>query len=259
MDSRNHTYFASDFHLGLKAGTDPRERERLVVRWLTDISSTARSIYLVGDLFDFWWEYKMVVPKGFTRFLGKISELTDAGVEVHFFTGNHDMWIGDYLEKECGMILHTGELRFELDGRRFCVAHGEGLGIRDKKYRALLWIFRNRFLRRLYSMLHPRTGIGLAHRWSLSSRLAKSYSREFRGEENEPLVRYAREVMQDDDVDFFIFGHRHIPLDLSLNEKSRLLILGNWFNAPVYADWNGESMTLREYTVPPPDGVLPNI
>ncbi|MCA1757105.1 MAG: UDP-2,3-diacylglucosamine diphosphatase [Bacteroidales bacterium] len=247
MDSRTHTYFASDFHLGLKAGTDPLERERHVVRWLTEISSTAKSIYLVGDLFDFWWEYKMVVPKGFTRFLGKISELTDAGVEVHFFTGNHDMWIGDYLAKECGMILHTGEYRFELNGRRFCVAHGEGVGVRDKKYLALLWVFRNRFLRSLYSMLHPRIGIALAHRWSLSSRLAKSYSREFRGEEKEPLVRYAREAMQDDDIDFFIFGHRHIPLDLSLSEKNRLLILGNWFNAPVYADWNGEEMTLREY------------
>lgn len=248
MDSRTHTYFASDFHLGLKAGTDPMERERRVVKWLADVSSTAKSIFLVGDLFDFWWEYKKVVPKGFTRFLGKISELTDSGIEIHFFTGNHDMWIGDYLEKECGMILHTGELRFELDGRRFCVAHGEGLGVNDRRYLALLWLFRNKTLRKIYSMLHPRFGIALAHRWSRNSRLSKSFSREFRGEENEPLVRYARETLQHDNIDFFIFGHRHLALDMPLSEQNRMIILGNWFNAPVYADWNGEEMTLRDYT-----------
>lgn len=247
LSVKKYTYFASDFHLGLKAGTDPIERERHVVSWLTSIQDSAEAIYLVGDVFDFWWEYKKVVPKGFTRFLGKISELTDAGIDIHFFTGNHDMWVGDYLSEECGMTIHTGDFRVELQGKKFYISHGEGLGVDDRGYALLLKIFRNKFLRRLYSALHPRIGIGIGHRWSLNSRLAKSYSFDFKGAENEPLFSYSRDILKTEEVDFFIFGHRHIALDHEIGARSRIFILGNWFNDPVYLSWDGNNLILKKF------------
>lgn len=244
MGSGKHTYFASDFHLGLKAGTDPLERERLVVRWLSTVEKDAEAIYLVGDIFDFWWEYRRVVPKGFTRFLGKISEMTDSGIKVHFFTGNHDMWVGNYLNEECGMTIHTGEQLIEMDGKKFYIAHGEGLGTDDRGYRILLWIFRNRLLRRLYSSLHPGIGMGIGHRWSSHSRLAKSYSEKFAGAENEALFKHAHKILEKESIDFFIFGHRHIAVDEKIGENSRILIMGNWFSAPVYVDWDGTDLRM---------------
>lgn len=247
MAPGKNIYFASDFHLGLKAGTDPLVREKHVVKWLGSIEDKAQSIYLVGDVFDFWWEYNKVVPKGFTRFLGKISELTDSGIDVHFFTGNHDMWVGSYLRDECGMIIHTREMILELDGKKLYIAHGEGLGLNDKGYSILLWIFRNRLLRSLYSALHPSIGIGFGHRWSSHSRLAKNYYSEFKGVENEPLFIHAAQVLEKEEIDYFIFGHRHIPLDNPIGEKSRILILGNWFNAPVYAEWNGSGLRMNSF------------
>ena len=247
MAPGKHIYFASDFHLGLKAGTDPLEREKHVVKWLSSVEGKAGAIYLVGDVFDFWWEYRKVVPRGFTRFLGKISELTDSGIEVHFFAGNHDMWVTDYLSDECGMIIHTGDYILEHEGRRFYIAHGEGLGIEDRGYSILLWIFRNRFLRKLYSALHPSIGIGIGHRWSGHSRLAKSFNAEFRGEDNEPLVKYAKSLAEKEDIDYFIFGHRHIALDHPIGAKSRIFILGNWFNSPVYAEWDSSDLRIHEF------------
>ena len=247
MSKGKNIYFASDFHLGLEVRGKAIDREKHVVKWLDSIAADAGAIYLVGDVFDFWWEYKKVVPRGFTRFLGKISELTDAGVEVHFFTGNHDMWIGNYLREECGMILHTGPLTETINGLRFHIAHGEGLGISDWSYRVLLWIFRNTCIRRLYAMIHPRWGVGLAHRWSLNSRLAKNYSREFKGEENEALLKYANHLSGKEDIDCFVFGHRHIMLDYHLGEKSRVFILGNWFNAPSYLKLSGKDLNLKHF------------
>ena len=161
MKETGKIFFASDFHLGLKAGKDPAEREKLVVRWLTTVAPEAREIYLVGDIFDFWWEYKLVVPRGFTRFLGTVSSITDSGIPVHFFTGNHDMWVRDYLSTECGMLVHTSPFTGIIDGKKFHIAHGEGLGSKSTGYRILLWIFRNKPLRVLYSILHPRIGIGI--------------------------------------------------------------------------------------------------
>ena len=247
MTRRDKIYFASDFHLGLKGNSDPVNRETHVVKWLNSIADTASAIYLVGDIFDFWWEYKKVVPRGFTRFLGKISELTDSGIEVHFFAGNHDMWIGDYLYEECGMILHTSPFTTTINNKIYHIAHGEGLGIRDRGYKILLWIFRNRFIRRLYSAIHPAFGIGLAHKWSLSSRLAKNYCLEFQGPENEALFRYANSILEKNEVDYFIFGHRHIAIDHKIGQKSRLFILGNWFGAPSYVKSDGKNIELVSF------------
>lgn len=242
MTNRGKIYFASDFHLGLKGNSDPVAREKHVVSWLDYVAGDAAEIYLVGDVFDFWWEYRHVVPRGFTRFLGKLATLSDSGIKIHFYPGNHDMWTGDYLPLECGVIMHPGPETLTIRGRSVHIAHGEGLGKESRSYSALLWVFRNKTIRRFYSMLHPWFGVGLAHRWSLNSRLAKNYSREFRGAAEEPLFKYAGQVLEQEEVDYFIFGHRHIALDHPVGDKSRIFILGNWFSQPAYVvvDETGE-------------------
>ncbi|MFZ0283483.1 MAG: UDP-2,3-diacylglucosamine diphosphatase [Bacteroidales bacterium] len=240
-------YFASDFHLGLKAGSDPLEREKKVVRWLNTITPDAREIFLLGDIFDFWWEYKLVVPRGFTRFLGTVSSITDAGIPVHFFTGNHDMWVGNYLSGECGVIIHTSPVTETFDSKKFHLAHGEGLGTTKTAYKILLSIFRNKPLRALYSALHPSIGVGIGHRWSLNSRLGKGVSLDFLGEQKEDLIRYARLVMADDKIDYFIFGHRHLILSFKLKEGPEIIFLGDWVRNGSFAVWDGNELNLREF------------
>lgn len=239
MTSEKKIFFASDFHLGLPAGSPPVEREKKIVRWLQSIAPEAGEIYLLGDVFDFWWEYSTVVPRGFTRFLGTISALTDSGIPVHFFTGNHDMWIRDYLSTECGMITHTGPLTRNLGGKIFHLAHGEGLGTRDTGYKILLSIFRNRTLRAMYSMIHPAIGLGIGHKWSLSSRLGKGIKVEFLGDDKEDLIRYARSIGAVEHIDYFIFGHRHLEMRYSLTEDSEIIFLGDWIVNGSYAVWDG--------------------
>jgi UDP-2,3-diacylglucosamine hydrolase len=238
-------YFTSDFHLGLPAGSPPVERERKVVRWLRSVMADAKEIYLLGDVFDFWWEYKLVVPKGFTRFLGTISSITDSGIPVHFFTGNHDMWVGDYLSRECGITIHTEPLTAVFDGRKFHLAHGEGLGTNDKLYKILLAIFRNKPLRAMYSALHPSIGVGIGLKWSLSSRLGKGISLEFLGEEKEDLIRYAKSLLKNEKIDYFIFGHRHLARNFKLKEGSEIVFLGDWIKNGSYAEWDGQKLIFK--------------
>ncbi len=239
-------FFASDFHLGLKAGSHPPDREKKVVKWLEETAPMAREIYLLGDVFDFWWEYKLVVPRGFTRFLGAVSTITDAGIPVHFFTGNHDMWTTDYLSGECGMSVHREPYTAIIDDRRFHLAHGEGLGSTKVLYRILLSIFRNKTLRALYASLHPSIGVKIGHIWSLHSRLGKGERLAFRGEENEDLIKYARDILeQKGNIDYFIFGHRHIAMSLRIKEGAGIVFLGDWINEGSYAVWNGSELTLE--------------
>ncbi len=256
MKNKGKIYFASDFHLGLQTGSPPIEREKQVVSWLESIISDAGEIYLLGDVFDFWWEYRQVVPRGFTRFLGTVSSITDSGIPVHFFTGNHDMWVTDYLSTECGMIIHTRPLTTEFDGNKFHLAHGEGLGTRDNSYKLLLSIFRNKPLRILYSSLHPSIGIGIGHKWSLNSRLAKGVKKEFLGEGNEDLVRYARSVMAGEKIDYFIFGHRHLGMKLELDGGQVILFLGDWINNGSYGVWDGNILDFRHIN-PASDALQP--
>jgi len=223
----------------------PLEREKKIVKWLDRITPEAREIYLLGDIFDFWWEYRLVVPKGFTRFLGKIASITDSGIPVHFFTGNHDMWVGDYLSKECGVIIHTGPLTTSFNGRKFHLAHGEGLGTKHTGYKILLWIFHNKLLRALYSSLHPATGMWIGHKWSLSSRLGKGISLEFLGEDKEDLVRYASAVSSKEKIDYFVFGHRHMAMTLKTKEGFEIIFLGDWIMHSSYAEWDGNSLVLK--------------
>ncbi len=246
MADNGTIYFASDFHLGLPAGSQPVEREKKVVSWLNSVRGNAKAIYLLGDIFDFWWEYKLVVPKGFTRFLGTISSLTDSGIPVHFFTGNHDMWVGDYLTKECGMTIHTGPLTSVFDGQVFHLAHGEGLGTKDVFYKLLLALFRNKPLRKMYSALHPYIGIGIGQKWSLNSRLGKGIMLEFMGEEKEDLVRYARSVLKNQEIDYFIFGHRHLAKNFRLKEGPEIIFLGDWIKSGSYAEWDGSRLIFRK-------------
>lgn len=245
MAAGSKIFFASDFHLGLNAGAPSLEREKKVVSWLHEAAQEASEIYLLGDIFDFWWEYKLVVPKGFTRFLGTLSSITDSGIPVHFFTGNHDMWVGDYLSKECGLIIHTGPVTASFNGMRFHLAHGEGLGTRNTGFKILLKIFRNKPLRVMYSALHPAIGVGFGHRWSLSSRLGKGITTEFMGEEKEDLIRYSRSILEHEKIDYFIYGHRHLAMTIKINEGAEIIYLGDWIKSSSYAVWDGNNLALR--------------
>jgi UDP-2,3-diacylglucosamine hydrolase len=235
-------YFASDFHLGLPAGSPPLDREKKVVAWLNSVAPDAKEIYLLGDVFDFWWEYKLVVPRGFTRFLGTLAEITDSGIPVHFFTGNHDMWIGNYLVNECGIIAHTAPVTKTFDGKKFHLAHGDGLGTKDTAYKILLSIFRNKPLRVMYSALHPSIGVGIGLKWSLSSRLGKGISTGFLGEEREDLIRYAKSIPEEENIDYFIFGHRHLEMKYTMTNGKEIIFLGDWIRNGSYAVWNGKDL-----------------
>lgn len=245
MADTGKIYFASDFHLGLPTGSPPVEREKKVVAWLNTAARDAKEIYLLGDVFDFWWEYKLVVPRGFTRFLGTIAAITDSGIPIHFFPGNHDMWVGDYLSSECGVTIHTSPYTTILNGKKFHLAHGEGLGTKDKGYEILLAIFRNKPLRAMYSALHPSIGIGFGQRWSLSSRLGKGIKKEFLGEEKEDLIRYAKSVLGNNKIDYFIFGHRHLAMTFKLKEEAEIVFLGDWIKNGSYAEWDGNALIFK--------------
>jgi UDP-2,3-diacylglucosamine hydrolase len=245
LGDKGKIYFASDFHLGLNAGSPAIEREKKVVSWLDKTAADAKEIWLIGDIFDFWWEYKLVVPKGFTRFLGTLSSITDSGISIHFFTGNHDMWVGNYLADECGLIIHTEPFTTAFDGKKFHLAHGEGLGTNDPGFKVLLNIFHNKPLRVLYSALHPSIGVGIGLRWSLSSRLGKGITKEFMGEEKEDLVRYALAFPADEKIDYFIFGHRHLAMEYKLENGAEIIFLGDWIKHSSYAVWEGNELTFR--------------
>ncbi|SFT18200.1 UDP-2,3-diacylglucosamine diphosphatase [Sphingobacterium wenxiniae] len=244
---RDKIYFASDFHLGVLPKTSSRERELRIVSWLDSIKDSAKELFLVGDIFDFWFEYHTVVPKGFIRFLGKLSELADLGVKITLFKGNHDMWMFGYLKEELGATIVDNELIIELDGRRFFIHHGDGLGPGDRKYKFLKAFFRSRLCQWLFARLHPNLGIGIAQRWSRHSRAANHDEEQFLGEEREWLIQYAKEKAKQEHFDYFIFGHRHLPYDIALGDNSRIINLGEWMNFYTYAVWDGEQLALKEW------------
>lgn len=244
--NKKKIYFASDVHLGLQTATPAREREMRFVRWLETIRHDAEAIFLLGDIFDFWFEYKKVVPKGFVRTLGKIAEITDSGIPVHFFTGNHDLWTYNYLPDETGVILHTKPFETTLMGKRFFLAHGDGLDANDKGYKRLKAIFTNRFLQRCFAALHPRIGVGFGHRWSQHSRLSKGVAVDFRGED-EGLFCFAKQELQKQHFDYFVFGHRHTPIIMDITNSSKLVILGEWINTYQYGIFDGNTIELKPF------------
>ncbi len=246
-----NVYFLSDAHLGCRSIPHDRTRERRLVRFLDGIKDKTSAVYLLGDIFDFWYEYKTVVPRGYTRLLGKIGELTDGGVEVHFFTGNHDIWCGDYLEKECGMTLHTEPMTVEIGDKVFMLAHGDGLGDPSRNFRFLRVLFHNRFCQRLFSCIHPRWAIDLGLAWAAHNRLKHSGEVRFppyMDEEKEYLVRFAKEYLTThSEINYFIFGHRHIELNMALSQSSRLLLLGDWITRFTYAVFDGDKLFMENY------------
>lgn len=248
MIEKKNIYFASDFHLGVPDHERSLVREKLIVKWLDEIKKDAAEIYLMGDLFDFWFEYKHAVPKGFTRLLGKIAEITDSGIPVSVFTGNHDVWMFDYLPKEIGVSIHREPIIKTFSGKKFYLGHGDGLGPGDQGYKFLKKIFHNKFFQWLFARLHPNFGVGFANYSSRTSRLSNSKKDEtFLGEEKEWLAIYSKEVLKKEHFDYFIFGHRHLPLDIKLNEKSRYVNLGEWVNYNTYAVFDGTDLQLKYY------------
>ncbi len=241
-----NTYFISDLHLGLPDKQRSKQREKKIVALLDELQEKAQTIYFVGDIFDFWWEYKYVVPRGYLLFFSKIIQLTSAGVEVHFFTGNHDIWMKDYLPEELGIRLHTSEYRTTINGKKFFIAHGDGLGSGDKSYKILKKIFTNSFLQWCFSRLHPNFAFALARFWSKSGRKKEKFY-YFLGEEKEHLISYAKQMTQKEDLDFLVFGHRHFPLILPLTTRACYANSGDWLVHFSFLEFTGSRLLLRTY------------
>ncbi len=244
--STKKIYFASDVHLGHPTLEKAQWREHLFVHWLDQIKNDCDTLYLVGDVFDFWFEYKKVVPRGFVRTLGKLAELADSGVTIHFFTGNHDVWVFDYLPKEIGVIVHREPITQELSGKSFYIAHGDGLGPGDFGYKLMKKAFTSRFIQWLFSRLHPNFSVWLAHNTSNTSRDYNGIKPEdFKGEERELMCLHAKEVLAEKQFDYLIFGHRHLALDLAMG-NSRFIILGDWLYNFTYGVFDGNTFELKK-------------
>lgn len=234
------TYFVSDFHLGVDGKLTSLEREKQIVRWLEMVKKDAKELYLVGDVFDFWFEYSKVVPKGYVRLLGKLGELRDGGLPIYFFTGNHDMWMFRYMEDELDIPIIRKPIVKEINGKRLYIGHGDGLGPGDYGYKFIKAVFGNPGCQWLFERLHPNFGLWLMRYFSGSSRKAHPPETEFKGAQKERLVKFCNAYLDEEYFDFFIFGHRHLPIDYTLkNGKSRYINLGEWINYNSYAVMEG--------------------
>ncbi len=240
-------YFASDFHLGSPNHAQSRLREDRIVRWLDYIKPNCSELFLMGDIFDFWFEYKYVIPKGFIRLQGKLAEMADCGIKIYFFKGNHDMWVFDYFTKEIGIEIISDELIIERAGKKFYLHHGDGLGPGDVKYKFLRKIFRNPVCQWLFGMVPPRIGMGVANAWSSHSRAAGENQEHFEGKEKEWLAIYAEEILEREHFDYFVFGHRHLPLEITLNQDSTYFNIGEWLTFNSYGVFDGENFELAYF------------
>lgn len=241
-------YFASDNHLGAPTMKESRVRELKFVRWLDNIKADAGVIFLMGDLFDFWFEYKTVIPKGFTRTLGKLAELSDAGIQIHYFVGNHDLWMNGYFEEELNIPVYHKPQQYNINGTSFFLGHGDGLGPDDKGFKRMKKVFTNPVAKWFFKWLHPDLGVRLAKHLSVSNKLISGDDdAKFLGNDKEWLVQYCKRKLETQHYDHFIFGHRHLPLEISLNENSTYTNLGDWINYYTYAEFNGSALSLKEF------------
>lgn len=243
-------YFLSDFHLGVPDSASSLEREKKIVRFLDTAKLDAAVIFIVGDLFDFWYEYKTVVPKGYVRILGKMAEITDSGIPIHFFVGNHDMWMRDYFQKELNIPVYFEPVTFDFNGKKFLVGHGDGLGPGDHGYKFLKKVFRNPVCQWLFGILPPIIGVGVANYFSRKSRakaIAASKDDHFLGEDKEWLIIHCKEVLQKEHYDYFVFGHRHLPINFNLIQSSLYINLGDWLQYSSYAVFDGANLELKYY------------
>ncbi|SFZ90332.1 UDP-2,3-diacylglucosamine hydrolase [Flaviramulus basaltis] len=241
-------YFASDNHLGAPTTEASRPREKKFVAWLDEVKQDAAAIFLLGDLFDFWFEYKKVVPKGFTRTLGKLAEISDSGIPIYYFVGNHDLWMHGYFEEELNIPVYHKPEEFTFNNKTFFIGHGDGLGPGDKGYKRMKKVFQNSFFRWLFRWAHPDIGMRIAQYLSVKNKLISGDDdATFLGEENEWLVQYSKRKLEDSHRDYFVFGHRHLPLEINLNEKSKYINLGDWIQYFTYGVFDGEDFELKKY------------
>jgi UDP-2,3-diacylglucosamine hydrolase len=248
FSSNKKLYLLSDFHLGAPNAAASLEREKAVVAFLESVRHDAGRIIIAGDIFDFWFEYKKAIPRGFTRLLGKLAELTDSGIPIEVFVGNHDMWMRDYFQQELNIPVHYEPKVYEWNGKRFYIGHGDGLGPGDHGFKFIKKIFRNPVCQWLFGWLHPNLGIGLANYFSRKSREKTGEAdAEFLGADKEWLIIYCKEVLLKVHYDFFIFGHRHYPIDFALNERSRYINLGDWIRNFTYASFDGQDVQLHHW------------
>lgn len=248
MKTNTKIYFASDQHFGAPTPASSFPREQRFVSWLDEIKHDAAALFLLGDLFDFWFEYQTVVPKGFVRVLGKLAEIKDAGIPIYFFVGNHDLWMGDYFEKELQIPVYYDNKEFMFNGKSFLIGHGDGKGPGDIGYKRMKKIFTHSFSKWLFRWLHPDIGVKIAHYLSVKNKLISGAEDvKFLGETNEWLVLYAKRKLETKHHDFFVFGHRHLPMVIALSEHAKYINLGDWISYFTYGVFDGENFELKEY------------
>ncbi len=248
FSSNKKVYFASDQHFGAPTTELSFPREKKFVSWLDEIKNDAEAIFLLGDLFDFWFEYKTVVPKGFVRVLGKLAEISDSGIPIYFFVGNHDLWMNDYFEKELNITVYHANKEFTFGDKTFLIGHGDGKGPGDNGYKKMKKVFRNPFSKWLYRWLHPDIGMRLAHYLSVKNKLISGESDvKFLGEENEWLVLYAKRKLEKKHYNYFVFGHRHLPMTINVGENSTYINLGDWIGYFTYGEFDGVSFELKTF------------
>lgn len=247
MAEKGKIYFVSDVHLGAPALKNNRERELLFASWLDEIKEDVAELYLMGDIFDFWFEYKKVVPKGFTRILGRIADFTDRGIPVYFFVGNHDLWLKDYLIEEVGITVYRKEQIRDIRGKQFFLAHGDGLDAEDKGYHFLKKVFTNRTMNWLFARLHPNFAFSIAHKWSASSRLSKSDYDQYFMVNQDGMYKFAADFLKTNAINYFVFGHRHRLVNEKMNENTSYILLGDWIKSFSYGVFDGEKFELKKY------------
>jgi UDP-2,3-diacylglucosamine hydrolase len=241
-------YFASDNHLGAPTREESAPREQKFIAWLDKVKHDAAVIFLLGDLFDFWFEYKTVVPKGFTRTLGKLAEISDSGIQIHYFVGNHDLWMNGYFEEELNIPVYHKPQEYTFNNSTFFIGHGDGLGPGDKGYKRMKMLFTNPVAKWFFKWLHPDLGVKLAQYMSVKNKLISGDEDiRFLGEDKEWLVQYSKKKLQEKHRDFFIFGHRHLPLEIDLNSASKYINLGDWISHFTYGEFDGETFDLKEF------------
>lgn len=247
-DTNSKIYFVSDCHFGIPDHKSSLVREKKFVAWLEMAKADASEIYILGDLFDFWFEYRTVIPKGYTRLLGKLAELTDSGIKIHVFTGNHDMWMFKYFPEELGIEITRKPVVKEINGLKMMIGHGDGLGPGDYGYKFIKKIFANKVCQWLFARLHPNFAIGLGLFFSRRSRLARGNTDWiYKGEGRERLIVYAKEKIQKEHFDLFVFGHRHLPIDMKIAENSRYVNLGDWLSHFSYAVLEGKNFITKKF------------
>ena len=241
-------YFASDLHLGAPTQKESFPREQKFVAWLNEIKKDAEAIFLLGDLFDFWFEYKTVVPKGFVRVLGKLAEIKDSGIPIYFFVGNHDLWMNDYFETELNIpVYHTTQI-FKINNKIIFIGHGDGLGPNDKGYKRMKKVFTFPLFKWMFRWLHPDLGVKLGQYMSVKNKIISGDDdAKFLGEENEWLVQYCKRKLETKHYDYFVFGHRHLPLDISLSENSKYINIGDWIKYFTYGEFENDTLYLKEH------------